>query len=142
MNKIKKWFWKTAVTPQSYSGGGYTKNVMADAKFMKKLAHKNIKYSGNGYEKLNIKEFISAYTKGKSGLIKAFFCLLLIKKPRYLENGNSIPINNVSDTSNKKNIHHVFPKALLRRNGFDQKEYNNLLNFCFLNKSYLYFLFL
>lgn len=31
-------------------------------------------------------------------------------------------------------VHHIFPKALLRRHGFDRKEINALANFCFLTQ--------
>jgi hypothetical protein len=31
-------------------------------------------------------------------------------------------------------VHHIFPKALLRKNGFDRNEINALANFCFLTQ--------
>jgi hypothetical protein len=131
--EIKKWFWQTAVTPQSYSGGGYTKNVMADVRFMGRLTdHQSLNYMGNDYGKLNIRDLYSAYARGKSGLNKALHCLMAIKKPRYFENNNFISLRESSDSSNRKNLHHIFPKALLKKHEFRQRDYNNLMNLCFL----------
>jgi hypothetical protein len=100
---------------------------------MKNLGkNKNCQYTGNDYNRIELREIISAYSRGKSGLMKAFFCLLLNKKPKYIENGNEMPLEKVSDISNKKNVHHIFPKALMIRLGFKQEDYNTLANYCFL----------
>lgn len=40
-----------------------------------------------------------------------------------------------SDTINEQgNIHHIFPKAYLRRNGFKQSEYNQVVNYVWITQ--------
>lgn len=54
------------------------------------------------------------------------------KNPLYLESGNRIPLEEVASFANKKNKHHIFPKALLQRNEFSSKEANSLCNICYI----------
>lgn len=128
--EINKWFWATGVATR-YSGKGYRSNIIDDVNFFIRLAKRgNAKFIDN--EKVpKSKLLLEKYSAG-SGLSKAFYCLLIGAKPRYLENNSAIPIDAVCSAYNQKQKHHVFPQSLLKNSGFKEKEYNRLCNICFI----------
>lgn len=67
-----------------------------------------------------------------SARTRAFFCLLAKQRPRYLENGEEIPLGpSVVSQASLKHRHHVFPRAQLKRH-FPSRAFNSLCNICFL----------
>ncbi len=129
-DQIKKWFWYTSVNSR-YSGRGYSKNILEDYKFFKRLAN-------NGKARFTILELISPneikfadYSK-KGSLSNAYSCMLMSLSPKYLEKGGSIPRALTNSKANKKNKHHIFPKAHLRLKGFNKKYYNSIANICII----------
>lgn len=129
MREIRKWFWATGVG-QRYAGRGFRRNVIKDSDFFRKLALK-------GKEKFTFSDFVarsevrnSDYSR-RSGLTNAFFCLLSLQQPRFLENGDRIPVDH-STRADRKDKHHIFPKDLLKRNGFTDRQYNSICNVCFV----------
>jgi hypothetical protein len=127
--EICKWFWATGVG-QRYAGRGFRRNIIKDENFFRKLAT-------TGKEKFTFNDFVarsevknSDYSH-RSGLTNAFFCLLSEQQPRYLENGDRIPVEH-STRADRKDKHHIFPKDLLKRNGFIGKQYNSICNVCFV----------
>jgi hypothetical protein len=129
--EIRKWFWATGVAKR-YSGGGYHRNIVSDARLFEALA-------GGAKRRFSFKDSLDPvldiqseeYSSG-SARARAFFCLLASYKPRYLENGEPIPLeHSVISHANKKHRHHVFPQAQLRRY-FQPRVFNSLCNICFL----------
>lgn len=129
--EIRKWFWATGVA-QRYSGRGYHRNIMADARFFASLARGSrtrFVFSDRLDPVLDIQ---AAEYASRSARARAFFCLLATRAPRYLENGQPIPLDKpVISHSNRKHRHHVFPQAQLR-NHVSSRVYNSLCNICFL----------
>jgi hypothetical protein len=127
---LKQWFWTTAIA-QRYSGKGYRDNIISDVNFFQKLADDKAK-EFTFKEKVPEARILHAdYSKG-SALTKAFYCLLISKKPRYLDSPSEIPLDAVCSSLNKKQKHHVFPQKLMSINGFSAKEYNRVCNICFI----------
>ena len=126
--ELRKWFWATAVG-QRYTGRGYRDNILADVRFFERLSRRR-----NARFQFPDRVFKSDVRKAdysrRSGLTNAFFCLLALHRPRYLENGDAIPLEAYAARSNRSNKHHIFPMAQLRRNHFSRKEYNSLCNIC------------
>jgi hypothetical protein len=129
-NEIRKWFWATGVAKR-YSGAGYHRNIVADAKFFEALAgglrrHFVLK------ERLDpVVDLQAEAYNANSSRTKAFFCLLAGRKPRYLENAEPIPWGTVISFANQKHRHHIFPQAQLRQH-FPSRVVNSLCNVCFL----------
>jgi len=71
------------------------------------------------------------YSK-RSGISDAYFCLLGLNRPRYLEEGDPIPLQVYSTRANRNDKHHIFPRDLLKRNGFAKRDYNSIGNICFI----------
>lgn len=127
---LKQWFWATAVGAR-YSGRGYRPNLIADARFMKRLASKP------GARKIFAVAVPAYRLKGteysRPGPVSnAFFILLRRRRPRYLEDGTEIPLGEISSRTNRSDKHHVFPRALLSRHEIGPERFNSILNICFL----------
>lgn len=128
--EIKKWFWTTGVASR-YSGRGYRQNMIADVKLFKRLAH-----SGNTrfvfQDRVDRLEVARAeYTQG-SARVNAFFCLLAIRNPCYIENGEPIPPSIYASRANRRDRHHIFPRQLLANYAFKHRDYNTICNICFI----------
>lgn len=131
IREIKKWFWHTACGDR-YSGADFNRNIPEDIKFFQRLAKgNNAKYPIS--DKASPVEFIKAnYRNAVSSATKAYFILLGYKKPRYLINGTEMHLEKTSAISNRKDRHHIFPSALLRRKGIKPKWINSIANICYL----------
>ena len=128
--EIRKWFWATGIG-QRYSGAGYRSNIIEDVNFFIRLSKRdNAKFICKD-RVAKSKLLLEKYSAG-SGITKTFYCLLISKKPRYLENNSEIPTEAVCSAYNQKQKHHVFSRALLINRGFKEKEYNRICNICFI----------
>ncbi len=129
--EIQKWFWATGVA-QRYTGKGYHRNIAADARFFQSLAQGGRKRFIFRDRLDPILDIQGTQYSSHSARARAFFCLLASRRPRYLDNGEPIPLGqSVLSHANRKHRHHVFPQAQLRKH-FGQGVYNSLCNICFL----------
>lgn len=70
---------------------------------------------------------------GRPGPVSnAFFCLLRLAGPRYLDDGSRIPLGETSSRRNSSDKHHIFPRALLTRYDIGPDRFNSILNICYL----------
>ncbi len=129
--EIRKWFWATGVANR-YSGRGYHRNIVKDAKFFAALARGKSRRFGF-VELLDPQtDLLAEQYSAQSSLTRAFFCLLALKKPTYLDSGEDIPLGDGTlSHANKTHRHHIFPQAQLQGH-FSAKVYNRLCNICFL----------
>ena len=128
--ELRKWFWATAVAAR-YAGKGYRKNILSDIEYFKKLG-RNRKGRFSFSDPVALTELKRTEYTTSSGLSKAFFLLLINRGPRYLETGSRIPIGEVASPANRKDKHHIFPRTLLNRYGFNMKQANSLCNLCYV----------
>lgn len=127
--QLTRWFWYTSAGSR-YSGRGYSKNILDDYEYFQKLGNrKNIKFKIQ--EKIPVNDINYADYSTKGSLSNAYFCLLASLIPKYLDGGGRIPLTKYSVRSNRKNKHHIFPKAHLISKGFNKKFYNSIANICF-----------
>jgi hypothetical protein len=127
-SEIRKWFWATGVC-QRYSGRGYRQNVLKDVEFFEKLARtERTRFHVESLaDRADVQR--TEYTQ-PAALAKAYLCLLVLQGPRYLNNGEPIPLDLAIASANRSDRHHVFPKGLLNSNGFRHRDYNSLCNIC------------
>lgn len=127
---LRRWFWTAAVS-ERYSGRGYRKNLSADVSFMRTLATKGAARLSAG--ELVPRRFLRhAEYSASSSISRAFFCLLHLQRPRYIEDGQVAPIHAYTSASNRPDRHHIFPRKLLSNHGFTARDYNALPNICLL----------
>lgn len=128
--QIRKWFWYTGVNSR-YSGRGYVKNIIKDFLYFKKLGQgRGISYVIS--DKLTKFEIINSDYSSSSSINKAFFISLMLNEPKYLENGSNIPLSNYVSLKNKTNKHHIFPRDFLKRRNVGKNKINSLANICLL----------
>ncbi|RMG23821.1 MAG: DUF262 domain-containing protein [Armatimonadetes bacterium] len=128
--EIKKWFWATGVC-QRYSGRGYRENVKKDVEFFKRLATKGTARFAKP-DPIDLNELRSAQYARSTSLANAFLCLLASRGPVYIENGQPIPQSVYASRANRKNQHHIYPRALLASKGVKHRQYNTIVNICLL----------
>jgi hypothetical protein len=128
--EIRKWFWSTGVG-RRYAGRGYYQNIRSDISFFENLGRRR---SGKFVfrDLVPVGELKRTDYLVSGSLTTAFFLLLIHRQPRYLETGNTIPLDKTAAMANRKDKHHIFPKALLNRNGFSSREGNSLCNICYI----------
>lgn len=129
-NEIRKWFWATGVAKR-YSGAGYHRNIVADARLFEALA-RGAKRRFVLRDRLDpVLDLQTEEYNAGSACTRAFFCLLASRQPRYLENAEPISLDTVIAFANKRHRHHIFPQGQLRHH-FPPRVSNSLCNICFL----------
>lgn len=127
--EIRKWFWATGVG-QRYSGRGYHQNLMADVRFFKRLAKGAARFSFA--DLADPADILRTEYGQNSSVASAFYCLLVLQDPCYIENGESICYGQSVSPPNRGDRHHIFPRALLAQYGFRHRDYNSLVNICLI----------
>jgi hypothetical protein len=130
LHAIRKWFWATALG-QRYSGRGYRKNIVEDAKFFKDLALGTRK-TFQIRELIESDELLRASYGRRSAIGDAFFCLLISQRPQYLSNGSDMQVSDYASLANRRHKHHIFPRQYLQREGVGNRALNSILNLCLI----------
>jgi len=132
--ELKKWFWATGVG-QRYTGRGYHRNIVADAKWFASVA------SGSRRRFVftdlldPVVDIQMAEYGSRSARARAFFCLLAAENPKYFDGGEAYALDKATIShANRKHRHHIFPQAQLKAH-VSAKVYNSLCNICFLVSS-------
>jgi hypothetical protein len=131
-DQIRKWFWATAVGSR-YSGSKFNKCLPADLKLFKKLAEgRKVAFSYSPQaDAIDVRKTQYA---SRSGISTAFYCMLLRRRPvSIMDDGlNPIPIDRYATRANRKDRHHIFPRALLAQWEIASPLYNSICNICLL----------
>ncbi|MCI0639799.1 MAG: DUF262 domain-containing protein [Verrucomicrobia subdivision 3 bacterium] len=130
--QIRKWFWATTVGGR-YSGRNFLRCLPDDLRFFGRLARKaNARFSYTPeVDEVDIRK---AQFASRTGITSAFYCMLLRRRPvSILDNGlNEIPLDHYATSANRKDRHHVFPRAVLIGVGIPANLYNSICNICLL----------
>lgn len=127
------WFWRSNFS-RRYNSGIQDKH-RADIKNIRMLAideNKEISNFDCLIEANYFKE--SSFTMGTVNT-KTFVLMLANSNPKSFISGADVRLGDVLKTVNRNEFHHIFPKKFLERNGYNRKEINCLVNFCFLNNA-------
>lgn len=128
IKEIKKWFWHTSCGNR-YSGREFYDNISADITFFERLSRRPARYVVRA--KIQPIDFLkSDYRTGAA--TAAYFIMLRKNKPKYLLNGHEMMLDNHTSISNRKDRHHIFPVAHLRRQKVNSKWINSIANICYL----------
>lgn len=127
---LKKWFWKTAFS-RRYSAQTDDK-INADIAFMKRLALGDSSGLSSYSSELTNDVLIKLRFTKSHPYTRALLLLLAQKSPLNLTNGAAVDLGDALSGFNRKEYHHIFPRAFLKRRGFPTDKINALCNFCFL----------
>jgi hypothetical protein len=128
---LKRWFWRTSFSNR-YNTGQTTKKMNADIATIIKVRQDD--YSGvltYNYTVIAEELIDTKFTKG-SPLSRAFLLLMAQFTPLDLVKNAKIDLSKSLSTFNRKEYHHVFPRAFLNKRGLSTEKMNTTMNFCFL----------
>jgi len=130
--QIRKWFWATTVGSR-YSGNNFSRCLPDDLRFFERLARNGtarFTYTPE-VDKVDVRK---AQYASHTGLTSAFYCMLLRQGPvSILDDGlNEIPVERYATRANRKDRHHLFPRAVLIGLGIPANLYNSVANICLL----------
>ena len=127
---LKKWFWKTSFS-RRYAGQTDEK-MDADLEFINKLKAGDFSVVDTYSHNLTPKSLIDAKFSKSQPYTRAFLLLMAQRTPLDLVKGTKIDLGKALSAFNKKEYHHVNPRAFLKKRGLTSAKINALLNFCFL----------
>ena len=130
--QIRRWFWATAVGSR-YSGSKFLNCLPSDLRFFKRLVDQpgtRFRYSPQ-VDKIDVRK--SQYAS-RTGIATAFYCMMLRRRPvSIIADGlNEIPIDHYATRANRKDRHHIYPRALFRQSDMPSSLYNSICNICLL----------
>jgi hypothetical protein len=128
--KLKQWFWSVAFSDR-YSAST-DQRMDDDIIFMKKISQSNFKDLREYTHQLSVDGLTSIVFSKSNSYVKAFLLLMAQKNPKDLTNGQSIDYGRSLSIYNRKEYHHIFPKAFLKSKVLSMKEINKMINFCLL----------
>lgn len=131
LNTLKKWFWRGAFSNR-YSSGTTTAKMNADIEFIKEVrGQKNPDLEEYKITVTETSLINTKFSKGNS-TTRALLLLMAQFSPRDLAKNVKVDLDNALSTYNRKEFHHVFPNAFLKKKGFTTNQIFSLVNFCFL----------
>ncbi|MBD1861298.1 MULTISPECIES: DUF262 domain-containing protein [Trichocoleus] len=131
IRRVRQWFWISSFS-ERYRGASehfVSKDLEAIDRFV--VAADGVIPFGSTP---SANELLTLAFRSNNSRTRAFILLLALCGPRNLTNGASIDPSDALSTFNKKQFHHIYPKAYLSRTG-SQLDQNALLNICMLTAS-------
>ncbi|MEQ9485489.1 hypothetical protein [Coleofasciculus sp. F4-SAH-05] len=131
---LKKWFWRSCFSQRYARGGSKSTDIDIDAVYKLKINESNI--LGDINLSLDNNYFIKNNFNMGAIATKTFILLLAQGKPKSFIQGININLGDVLSQGNRKEFHHIFPKAYLERLGGKSKDkINSLANLSILQRT-------
>ncbi len=127
---LSEWFWKTSFS-RRYSGQTDDK-MNADIELMKQLLENDFSRLWVYQAELDKQVILKQKFLKKNPYTRALLLLLAHKQPQDLTNGARVDVGEALSSYNRKEYHHIFPRAFLKKRGILGDRVNSLCNFCFL----------
>lgn len=133
LRRVRQWFWRTSFS-ERYRGAPDT-FVTSDLEAIQAFVLAGDDSAAEAYGAVPTDKALKSMVFRKNNSRSRAFTLVLAKAgPRNLTNGNSIDASDALSAYNKKQFHHIFPEAFLRRlNPSIERSFT--LNFCMLAAS-------
>jgi hypothetical protein len=130
---LVRWFWRCAFTKR-YSHGTM-RNLAFDIEQTKNLKDGNDTALGEINVNLTPETFSNESFIISSVLTKSFILMLANNSPINFINGTPIDLNEKLRECNRKEFHHLMPRAFLRESNQDSYSESCLANFCFISRA-------
>ena len=130
---IVNWFWRCSFSKR-YSHGTM-KNLGSDVNEITNLRENRESKLGNFNVKIDEDLFKSEKFVLNSVITKAFILLLAANNPKNFINGSPIDLSSKLRECNRKEFHHLMPKAFLQKSNQTHHNENCLANYCFISRS-------
>lgn len=130
---ISRWFWRVAFSGR-YSAG-VLRHLDADIAEMRKLKAGEASTLSNIPVQIVPRFFLESRFVMGTVNTKTFIALLAQAQPRNLISGTPINLRQKLQHYNRKEFHHLMPKAFLSATGQTERSENSLANFCFIARA-------
>lgn len=130
---IITWYWRSCLSRRYSSGVGRAHS--ADIALMNSLKSGNEPEILKTVRPIDTTFFIENRFSIGNVNSKIMINILSQKQPVSLLSGAKIDLSTVLQKANRNEFHHIFPRAHLKRSGFDNEKINAIANICFLSKS-------
>lgn len=131
LKALKQWFWRTSFSNR-YSTGMTTSKMNTDIETILKIRRNDFSDILNYSYTVTKPELISTqFSKGNS-LTRAFLLLMGQHTPLDLMKATKVDLGVSLAEFNRKEYHHVFPRAFLAKQTIPTNRINSVINFCFL----------
>lgn len=131
--RLRKWFWTSSFS--SRYRGVSDSFISNDLKNIEAYILKETDVPGLFNNIPSINEVKNMLFRSNNSRTRAYILLLASLSPRNITNGVAIDIKNALSIFNKKQYHHIYPQAFLRRLGVEQNKINSISNLCILAAS-------
>ncbi len=131
IKSLKKWFWKTSFSNR-YSTGQTTSKMNADIDTIIQIRKGNLKAVDVLKYSVSESELIETTFSKANPLTRAFLLLMAQYQPTDLVKDTKIDIATALSEYNRKQFHHIFPNAFLKKQGVAKQKIFSIINFCFL----------
>ncbi|HRP90740.1 MAG TPA: DUF262 domain-containing protein [Edaphocola sp.] len=131
LKELKKWFWKTSFSNR-YSTGQTTDKMNFDIEKIIEIRNNNFVEVSKLKYTVSKNELIETKFSKANSLTRAFLLLMAQHQPTDLIKNTKIDIAQSLSKYNRKQYHHIFPNAFLKKQGFPQGKIFSIANFCFL----------
>ena len=131
MKRVRQWFWRSAFSERYRVGGeGFvTRDLDAVTTFITAGGDHTLFGDALSPVQISLTSFRSNNSRSR-----AFILALAAAKPRSLLSGAVIDTSEALSQFNKKQFHHIYPRAYLKRTG-EPADDNVLANICMLTAS-------
>jgi hypothetical protein len=132
---IYKWFWRACFSERYATGG--TKSTDLDLEEVKKLKAGEAHRLGEFTISLSTEFFLKKTFRSGTVASSSFVLLLAQEQPLNFIQGTKISLEEFLQQGNRKEFHHIFPKAYLKRENPDisSERINCLGNFSILSRT-------
>jgi hypothetical protein len=130
--RVRQWFWRASLG-ERYRGASDS-FISKDLRTVRDYVLDG-KGSANSFGEIpSLSALIGSEFRSNNSRSRAFVLALAAKKPRNLTNGLAIDMTDALSIYNRKQFHHIYPKAYLRRQQLSDNE-NSVVNICMLAAS-------
>lgn len=134
IKRIRQWFWRTSFSERyrGAEGSFISRDIELIQEFIIDLSSKS---SADTFGQVPSEQSLSRVVfRRNNSRSRAFILMLASLEPRNITNGARIDTNAALSQFNRKQFHHIYPKAFLKRNKSSQDP-NSLVNICILTAS-------
>jgi len=129
MVRLRQWFWRASFSERYRVGGeGFVSKDLEEVRTFVVEGKGEAKFFGE------VGSLGKASFRIANSRARAFALSLALKQPRNITNGAVIDTASALSHFNKKQFHHIYPKAYLKNIG-DPNDHNSILNVCLLAAS-------
>ncbi|EBV2165158.1 DUF262 domain-containing protein [Salmonella enterica] len=134
LEAAKKFFWITSFSDR-YSSGQTTAKMDADISNIDAMIDGDYSVLRKYTVSCTTKEMINTKFSKANPLTRSVLLLLSTLNPIDLVNGTKVDVGKALSSYNRKEYHHIFPKAFLKSLDYSTSEIFSIANFCFLSSA-------